>query len=77
VFISPIIIPSYVINTNESYLKSEIRIPKLETNSKNNQNLKKFETFEFVIFDIVSKFACLREAASAKAGISCFEFQSH
>jgi len=24
---------------------------------------------------IISSFACLREAASAKAGISCFEFK--
>ena len=35
-----------------------------------------FPSFEFWSFDIVSNFACLREAASAKAGISCFEFRN-
>jgi hypothetical protein len=29
----------------------------------------------FRSFEFVSDFACLREAASAKAGISCFEFR--
>jgi len=33
-----------------------------------------FLIFRIWSFEIVSKFACLREAASAKAGISCFEF---
>jgi len=34
-----------------------------------------FRAFEIWSFDIVSNFACLREAASAKAGISCFGFR--
>ena len=57
----------------------EIRISKSETNP-NVQNSKfvnfyLFRTFEIWSFEIVSNFACLREAASAKAGISCFEFE--
>ena len=58
--------------------KSEIRISKSETNS-NFQNPNSlnflFGTFKIWSFEIVSNFACLREAASAKAGISCFGFE--
>ncbi len=32
-------------------------------------------SFVFWLFEFVSKFACLREAAPAKAGISCFKFE--
>jgi len=48
--------------------KSKIRITEC---SKENVSI-----FVFGIFEFVSDFACLREAASAKAGISCFGIQS-
>jgi hypothetical protein len=35
-----------------------------------------FGAFEFLILVLVSNFACLREAAPAKAGISGFEFKT-
>jgi hypothetical protein len=41
---------------------------------QNHQTLL-FETFRIWSFEIVSNFACLREAASAKAGISRFGFK--
>jgi hypothetical protein len=60
---------------------SQIRNSNVEirNNSKirisNHQN-KRVSNFVFGSFEFVSDFACLREAASAKAGISCFEFIS-
>ncbi len=57
---------------------AQIRNPKQILNSK-DQIAKLYFTvcLEIIIFghfEFVSNFACLREAASAKAGISCFEF---
>ena len=66
-------------------MKSEIRISKFETNT--NFELLKHKHFRILCFghsNLFPKFACLREApppealrragASAKAGISYFEF---
>jgi hypothetical protein len=36
-----------------------------------------FGHYDIAIFEFVLNFACLREAAPAKAGISCFEFQAY
>ena len=46
----------------------QIRIP-------NDQNFKQVLNIRIYNFEIVSYFACLREAVSAKAGISYFGFQ--
>jgi len=54
------------------------RISKSETNPKfefpKREVSELFGTFDFFKLVLVSKFARLREAAPAKAGISCFEF---
>jgi len=56
-------------------MKSKIRISKSETNSKFKLSKQQYSGFHILVIEDCFEFHLLREAASAKAGISCFEFK--